>query len=197
MRRMLWKHPSGTLEMRDGLDVEWWRFIQTSLPDTPFLPLPNVGASLEDILAAGVFTGFLLTGGDDWGVFPERDETETVILAFAEKKSLPVLGICRGAQVLNAFLGGSLLEVPGHAGKRHKIFSAASGAREVNSWHKLGIGILGSGLNALAFDADKHPEEFASADGKLHAIMWHPEREKIAAPHDIALMRKMFAEGHK
>jgi putative glutamine amidotransferase len=75
-------------------------------------------------------TGLLLSGGADIdparydspnrgsvSMEPARDELEAAAFAAAEERGLPVLGICRGFQALNVFLGGRLLQdVPKHAG---------------------------------------------------------------------------------
>jgi len=78
----------------------------------------------------GAMAGLLLSGGADLepalygempqgaaGMDPVRDELELEAWREADRRSVPVLGICRGLQVINVFLGGSLLQdVPSHAG---------------------------------------------------------------------------------
>lgn len=90
-------------------------------------------ALTSESLRAAAFAsmdGLLLTGGPDLdparygretagsvGVDPARDELEAAAFAAADRRGLPVLGICRGLQAMNVFAGGSLLQhVDGHAG---------------------------------------------------------------------------------
>lgn len=192
MRRMSWKYASGNVEIRDGLDICWWSFLQVALPGCPFLPLPNAGNQVMNILRQVDFSGFILTGGDDWGVFPQRDETETAIFEFSRERGLPILGVCRGAQVINRLMGGNLAPVSGHSGARHLVRDIRTGSREVNSWHNYAINSLGAGLVCNACDDSGHVEAFASANENIQGIMWHPEREQTPDSADIQLFARMF-----
>jgi putative glutamine amidotransferase len=90
-------------------------------------------ATSPESLRAAAFAsmgGLLLTGGGDLdparygradagstGIDPARDDLEAAAFAAADRRGLPVLGICRGLQAMNAFAGGTLLQhVDGHAG---------------------------------------------------------------------------------
>ena len=57
---------------------------------------------------------FLLSGGNDIGEYPERDATEHYLLSWANKKILPVLGICRGLQIMAVWAGGQLIQIKDH-----------------------------------------------------------------------------------
>jgi putative glutamine amidotransferase len=125
--------------------------------------------------AFAAMDGLLLTGGADVdpsrygstvqgasGMEPDRDALEAAAFAAAEEKALPILGICRGLQALNVFLGGKLVQdIPGHAGPgwshgsalRHPLRIAPGtrlariifptnvrgGVIEVNSYHHQGV----------------------------------------------------------
>lgn len=192
MRRMQWRYPGGSCEIRDGLDAAWWRFLGVAVPGSDYLPLPNIGTDISVILKSGIFSGFVLSGGDDWGVFPERDATEEAIFNYARSQKRPILGVCRGAQVINRLLGGSLVAVAGHAGTRHEVSSESNHLRTVNSYHNFGISQLAKGLLPLAKDDAGHTESFQSQDGLVAGIMWHPEREPVGDALDIELFAAMF-----
>ncbi len=129
-----------------------------------------------------------------------RDEFEIELCRAAVRRGLPVLGICRGAQVLGVALGGSLIwdieeqvEGGGHHEKRgprsearHWIDIAVDtqlaailgqGRIEVNSAHHQANGTLGEGLRVAARSLDGVIEaiELARA-GFVIGVQWHPER---------------------
>lgn len=195
MRMMRHTYPGG-MEIRDALAGEWWHFLEQALPNIPVIPLPNIGQRIAVWLQKLPVSGLILSGGDDWGVFPQRDATEREMVCWAESRGLPILGVCRGAQVLNRLMGGQTGTGFGaqHAGTRHIIHSMGrpicrQTSLEVNSYHNCGIRQtdLAPGLIPLALADDGSIEAFSSADGRLTGIMWHPEREAMAQEHDIHL----------
>jgi putative glutamine amidotransferase len=123
----------------------------------------------------------------------ERDELELSLVRRAIDARRPVLGICRGFQVLNVALGGSLVQHrEGHratAGEglvRHDVTVASPsllasaigrGPLGVNSWHHQGITRerLAPGLVPTVV-VDDLIEAFEAKDGWLVAVQWHPER---------------------
>lgn len=192
MRRMCWRYQGGATETRDGLDIGWWKFLSICLPEESYLPLPNAPGDINRLFSNIAFTGFILTGGDNWGDFPERDETEIQIFNYAILHQLPLLGVCRGAQVLNQLSEGTLKPTAGHVGVRHPVYFKDKGCRVVNSYHNFAIDRLGENLEIIACDANGDVESFRSADGQMAGIMWHPERD--AEPHksDSMLIAQMF-----
>lgn len=205
MRMARHHYPGGTEEIRDALARDWWNFLEQALPGRALWPVPNMGESIVGMARTLPLSGIVLTGGENWGAYPARDSTEQALLRLAQELSLPVLGVCRGAQVLNRALGGgSPLPVPGHAGTRHRIDMQAraglpvgeSCARDVNSFHNMGLlkEYLASSVHAWATAHDNTIEAFCSQDGRLCGILWHPEREARADEQDIQLFRQHF--GH-
>jgi len=154
--------------------------------------------------------GLLLTGGKDvdpflYGQQPhphtdqparQRDTWEIALLRAALERQLPVLGICRGAQVLNVALGGSLHQhlpdVIGHGGHRagNAVFTTLSvrtvpGTRlaglvgesvDARCYHHQAIAELGDGLVVSGWDADGVIEALElPGNGFVLAVQWHPE----------------------
>ena len=197
-------------EMIDCLDTRW----TTLLTSLGFLtiPLPN----LESMHVPMQFKelkldGLILSGGNTPVAFadendnPEslsavRDSYELSVIDEAIKNNLPVLGVCRGLQILNCYYKGSLVKIKGNARERNHrlivdqandLFSFPS---NVNSYHDYGVpsNKLGDGLIPLAYDEGGFIEAFSHTRDKVLAIMWHPERELPLLDSDCTLIKQYF-----
>ena len=182
-------------ERRDALDQAMTSFLCAAgvLP----LPVPNglAGAApdasiLQAWLGACAPSAVVLTGGEDSGVHPERDETEALLLDYAEARELPVLGICRGLQVMAARAGAPLRPVEGHRGVRHAVAGVLSG--EVNSFHALGLPAAPPGFDVLARSPDGLVEAVRARALPWEGWMWHPEREAVFAGRDVQRARALL-----
>lgn len=178
--------------------------------------------------------GLLLTGGSDVepkrygeatdpdaGVHttPGRDAMEWELLAAARAARRPVLAICRGHQLVNAFLGGTLWQDLGAAGvevkRRHdpdesdrrrlahgievgagsnpcSEFFRAFGPIEVNSLHHQAVRTLADGLDVVATSTDGVIEAMSWRDPSwwLWSVQWHPE--ELTEPDDHPVHRELF-----
>lgn len=201
MRVMRHTYSGGAVEERDALAQDWPRFLREVFPEERLLYLPNVGAEIAGFAAGTGLSGLIFSGGEEWGLRPERDATETALFTWAQASCLPLFGVCRGAQVINLLMGGRLTSREGHVAVRHTVELArpipGSPRQEVNSFHSQVIPPdgLAAGLQAVAVAPDGTVEAFTSADGRITAVMWHPEREAQPAPLDRALMRGCLARG--
>jgi len=108
------------------------------------------------------------------------------LLDAAGSRRLPVLGVCRGIQVINVHRGGSLHQDLGNAGFHnpggertllaHSIALEGGGQQRVNSIHHQGLKALGEGLTVTArCPEDGLVEAFESEDGLVVAVQCHPE----------------------
>ncbi|MBD5646689.1 MAG: C26 family cysteine hydrolase domain-containing family [Desulfovibrio sp.] len=198
MRVMRHAYP-GTVEERDALARDWPRFLGKVFPGEPLLYLPNIGTEITGFATAPGIGGLIFSGGEDWGLVPARDATEAVLFAWAQGQALPVFGVCRGAQVINRLMGGSIENCTGHVATRHPVDLnvpvAGSPCHEVNSFHAGAIPAdgLAPGLTAFAVAPDGTVEGFIGAGGRIIGVMWHPERETAPAPLDMALLRAWLA----
>ncbi len=188
-----------------GTPVDWWLIA---------LLLRSAGARAARVVPARRrppegFDGLLLGGGDDIDVRlyaghlmptaridPARDALELALFAEAARDRRPVLGVCRGAQMINVALGGTL---------HTDVSEAAAGARarrtplpvrtvtiapdsrladllgrrrlRVNAIHHQAVAELGEGLRAVAWDEDGiiQAVEGKQTDWFLIGVQWHPE----------------------
>jgi putative glutamine amidotransferase len=178
----------------------------------PFI-LPVFDPGDADAMLDGM-DGLVLTGGEDidprhYGlrahpalgeVHPGRDGFELALVRAALARRLPTLAICRGIQIANVALGGTLVQdlpserpsnvehdgtwprdqrvhgVRVEAGSR---LAKALGAEEltVNSFHHQAIALLAPGLTAVAHAPDGVIEgvEWAGGDWWMLGVQWHPE----------------------
>ncbi|MBT3536434.1 MAG: C26 family cysteine hydrolase domain-containing family [Rhodospirillaceae bacterium] len=191
----------GRDERRDGLDQRW----QSVFADLGALaiPLPNSGAGAETLIDTLDLQGIVLTGGNDvaeapqaGNVAPERDRLERDLVRICLARALPLLGVCRGMQMINVALGGHLGRTTGHAGAAHPISVSDDGPWpdrwQVNSYHDVCIPRdgLAPGLRCLAVSENGDVEAFRHDDGGCHGIMWHPERELPHRAEDLAFMAR-------
>lgn len=168
--------------------------------------------------------GLLLPGG--WDVDPalygeeadksvgpidrELDDTELKLFRLARQQELPVLGICRGQQVINVAMGGSLFQhledhdVRVH-GRRHLAHTievdpeselgraAGKTSIRVNSLHHQAVRSLAPGLHQTAKGQDGIVEGLESDDGLIVAVQCHPEELTGDLPWAKSLFERFVA----
>ncbi len=157
--------------------------------------------------------GLLVSGGDDvdpalygeaedensLGVNPARDHLDIALIKAAVSRKMPLLGICRGTQIINVAFGGTLHKdveqdgfrrhmfmendrnVPVHTIKLEKgsLLEAVYGRDrvEVNSFHHQAVKDPGQGVAINGYSEDGVPEVIQLAEGHPFsvAVQWHPE----------------------
>jgi gamma-glutamyl-gamma-aminobutyrate hydrolase PuuD len=180
-------------ERRDCLDQAWSRFIAACglLP----LPLPNVIEVALGMCSGSNVAGLVLKGGNDLaalgGDAPERDATENALLDAAESRGLPVLGVCRGMQLIQQRCAVPLQRVEGHVTRR-QIIHIDGEPMEVNSYHRFAARESRPPLDVWAVAADGVVKAIRHTARPTTGIMWHPERNTPFAATDVALFRRIF-----
>ena len=178
------------------------------------LPPDDDVAERPDVLL-DVIDGLVLAGGSDidpasygarphpatTGTWPERDRFELALAHRSIERELPVLGICRGMEMLNVALGGTLdqhlPESLGHEDHCHtpgafsdhevRLESGSLAARAVGaettavkSHHHQGLDELGEGLVAAGWATEDGIVEAIELEGRPYAlgVLWHPEADE-------------------
>jgi len=180
-------------ERRDCLDQAWARFLAAC--DLLPLALPNVSEVALALCSRADVVGLLLTGGNDLaalgGDAPERDATENAALDFASAHGMPVLGVCRGMQLIQHRAGIRLHRVEGHVA-RHQIAAINGEPTAINSFHCFGTTETRAPLEVWAVADDGVVKAIRDPGKPVTGIMWHPERMTPFAASDIALFRRLF-----
>jgi putative glutamine amidotransferase len=193
-------------ERRDCLDQRWVNLLEAL--GMYCIPLANRTNSVSDYLDALKPSGLILSGGNNLGVLgevtgvaDERDSFEHELLMWAEANKISVLGVCRGAQMINHFCGGSLVSVNGHMSTNHALKQNPEHSEwpilpKVNSYHNYAIETdgLAPGLIPLAFSDDGTIEAFRHKKLPWYGIMWHPERERTFHVDDLMYIKKVFGK---
>jgi len=187
-------------EKRDAISHDWPKFLE----EIDVLPIwiPNTISDLDSFFTELKIDGIILSGGDNIGKTPERDKTEISLIDYGIKNNIPIVGVCRGMQILNQYFGGSLISLSSktHVGKEHSLLiqnenfsNILPSEITVNSFHNNVITSKTIGKNLTSFaetKSDKTIEGFSHDSFPIFGVMWHPEREQKT--FDKLLLKKFF-----
>jgi putative glutamine amidotransferase len=206
-----------------------WEYV-SALVEAGAVPLllPPIGGGGQAVAAVAALDALVLSGGADveparYGAVPhprtarcrpDRDRWEIALLEAALERDLPVLGICRGAQLLNVALGGTLRQhVPddvGHEGHgpaadgygavAAELDPAALPGRvlgpsvEVSCHHHQSVDALGRGVTVTGRAADGTVEAIeVPLRPFVCGVQWHPETGPPGAGRDLRLFEALVA----
>ena len=186
-------------ENRDAISQEWTSFIE-KFDGIPIF-IPNTLSNTKSFLDELNLDGIILSGGDNFGENKNRDETEIESIKFGITEKIPILGICRGMQVLNNFFGGSIVisDKKEHVGVKHEISIVDKEIERLYSVKKINVNSyhnnlilkpnLGQELKIFAKSiSDDTIEGFMHESLPIFGVMWHPEREENSE-EELKLMK--------
>ena len=149
-----------------------------------------------DFLKKFKISGIIITGGSDIGTYPKRDKLETKLIHYSIKKKIPLLGVCRGMQLINHYFRGKLDKINNHVRTLHYVKPEDSKKKYlVNSYHNYCINEkrMDKHLRPLyRHTKDSTIEAFVHSKYKLLGIMWHPERQKKIKNFDKKIIQNFF-----
>lgn len=174
----------------DSLDRRYYELITQILGEkTKIFPIPNIGYETENYVEKIKPNLIVLSGGNDLSSVskplncdPIRDLSEHTILKSAV--NIPVLGICRGMQLMSTFFGSKLTEIDNHVAKHHLVNSSIEANTQTsmltNSYHKWSVKQedLAKELVVLHTSGD-FVESMKHRVYPWVGVMWHPERSNF------------------
>ncbi|EAK0952827.1 gamma-glutamyl-gamma-aminobutyrate hydrolase family protein [Campylobacter lari] len=165
-------------ELRECLALDWGSFFKKELSD--FLPLPlSYEIDFKNYISS--VSAVILSGGNDLNsckssfVNQKRDEYEKNIIKHCMQNNIPLLGVCKGAQMIASYFNSTICPCKDHVGN-HEVYLKDQ-IINVNSYHNFAIKTLGSELEALANAKDETIEAFKHKKFSIYGLMWHIERE--------------------
>ena len=193
-------------EIREALDINYCRLIQACGLLPIILPYE---VNFEQYFNEFNLDGVLFTGGNDLysvnsnELSKKRDQFERKLLSYCIEHDIPILGACRGMQLIADFFGSSLKRVDGEISTRdglvvnqeskyanylHKLVS-------VNSYHNFSIDQLSEELIVSAVNSKGIIKAIEHKKYKIFCVMWHSEREEKFNDDEIRLIRDFFNFG--
>lgn len=197
-------------EHRDELSHDWIDYLTQNFPKAYLIPIPNFTILSDDWFDNLKLDLLILSNGNDLGEFDRRDQLELHAIDFAVKNSIPVIGFCRGFQIINEYFGGKLTsQIEKETDQQHVsiehdveitderyIQMLEKKRLKVNSYHNHGVLTdgLSSSLKAFAVSEGSVIEGFFHDELPILGIQWHPERPNNCQLENKILIKSMIGE---
>lgn len=206
-------------EIRDALSHDWISYLE-GMALIPF-PVPNQLKDVESFIQTIQPDLIILSGGNDVpditdtsinsnsDIASSRNKLEFNLIKYAMENDIPLIGVCRGMQMLHLYFGGVVKKIENttinHVNNTHfieiipSLFSNLLNIQRctVNSFHHFGIELIDivNPLQPFAMSLDKVVEGFYHPFKKVVGICWHPERSNPAHFLDEKIFDYLLQEG--
>ena len=191
-------------EIRESLDIKWGGLFKK----LNFLPiiLP-IEFEYKKYFNSFKIDGIILTGGNDLSkvnsnnLSLKRDEFEKKIIQYAINENIPLLGMCRGMQIIADYFGAKFKKVKNQVAIRHKLeinekskyFKQLKKISTVNSFHDYAIDVLPKNLIVSATNKKGMIKAIEHDKYRIFGQNWHSERENIFDKNQINLIKNFFS----
>ena len=195
-------------ERRDSIDIELYSFLK-KFDFIPFL-IPNDYEFIKNInqfIQTKDIGCILFSGGNDLekniniggsNTYHKRDEIELYLIKYCIENKIPLIGICRGFQMIADCLGADIEKVEGHVNTIHEVTLENIKNINVNSFHSFGLKNKNLPVNI-------EPLGYCKFDGTLECFrteipfrslnfMWHPERDNGSKEEVYKLIKDFLFE---
>ena len=207
-------------EERDALSHDWIKFSE-SIGATPVL-IPNNLVNVGEFISETSLIAIFLTGGGDCpssiddfdkSIDKKRNETELKVIEFCINNHIPLIGVCRGFQIINIFFGGTLTRniidhekiTKDHVNSETKVKLLNLGLSEksedlntnVKCFHDDGIISTDLCRDLIPFATAENGnliEAYKHKNLPIMGIQWHPEREATLSGFNKNLITNFFQE---
>ena len=192
-----------TNEISESLDINYAKALKTI--DILPVVLPYE-VNFRDYFSLLDIEGIILSGGNDLSLVNSdpiskmRDKFELSLISYAIENKIPILGICRGMQVIASYFGAKLTRVDNQVGIKHSLnlneksnfYDLLVKLDKVNSYHNFKIENLPDDFIVSARDHSGVIKAIEHKKYRIFGQMWHSEREEFFNHDELFLIKYFF-----
>jgi N5-(cytidine 5'-diphosphoramidyl)-L-glutamine hydrolase len=172
-----------------SLEENWYKYFQNK--NINLVPLNSNFQNFKKIIQTKPL-GIVFSGGNDLNFLKKekvnfiRDSLEKKILETVLKKKIPILGVCRGFQLIASYFKCKIIKQKGHVKTIHElkinkqIYKHKLKNIKVNSFHNFTVQTLPKSFELVVKHKDGSIEIASSKKLKILSLMFHPERKNIS-----------------
>jgi len=190
-------------ELRETLDTRWGLLFD----ELNFLPMVlPIEYDFKKYFENIEIDGILLTGGNDLNILnsseesSQRDIFEKELIKYGIQNDIPILGVCRGMQIIAEYFEADFIKVKDQVAIKHslkvnkesKYFNELSNLNDVNSFHNYAIKNISDDFLISSRTSDGMIKAIEHKKYKIFGQMWHSEREEPFNINELNLIKAFF-----
>lgn len=183
-------------EVREALSNDWGKLFSNEDIFSNYLPFP-LSYEIDFMKYANLLSGVIISGGNDIYAVNKnelskfRDSYEIEIIKYCIDNNTPLLGICRGAQLLAHYFKLNVRQCKNHIGNH--IVTNNNKSSIVNSFHNYCIFGTNDEILPIHIADDSSIESFKHSSLPIYGVMWHIEREY----NDLSILKEWVSNINK